>query len=112
MESDLRSVIIKTSRLWAEVGNSQESPGGTQKAHRSHPGDTQDAPKRHPGGSQEAPRRLPGGSQVNQGSKRPLREVRVILYLFLLPFLQKFYLFMILRGGFERAMILDAFLQA
>ena len=57
-------------------------------------------PRRLPEGSQEAPRRLPRGSQGNQGSKRPLREGRVILYWFLLSFLQKFLSFVTFTRGF------------
>ena len=60
----------------------------------------EEAPQRFPGGPQEAPRRLPGGSQGNQGSKRPLREGRAILYWFLLPFLTKLRSFVTFTRGF------------
>ena len=52
-----------------------------------HPGG-QEA-KRLPRSSQGAPRRHPRGSQDNQGSKRPLREGRVILHRFLAMLLWK-----------------------
>ena len=55
-------------------------PQEAQKTPRRHPGGTQEAPRRLPRGTQEAPRRLPRGSQGTQGSKRPLREGRAILY--------------------------------
>ena len=54
----------------------------------------------------------PEGSQGNQGSKRPLREGRVILYWFLPAFMQKFLSLITFTRGFERPAILDAFLQA
>ena len=81
--------------------DSQDSPGGSQKA-----------PRTLPEGSQEAPRRHPGGSQGNQGSKRPLREGRAIVYAFLLCFMQKLRSFVTFTSVFEGPMILDAFLQA
>ena len=86
-------------RIQEEVGNSQDPPRGTQKAHRRHPGGTQDAPNGRPGGSQKSPRRLPWASQVNQGSKRPLREGRVILYWLFKNLFYKSYLYLSLLGG-------------
>ena len=80
------------------------SPRGTQKAPMRLPRYSQEAPRtprRLPEGSQEAPRRHPGGSQGNQSSKRPLREGRVILYLFLHVFMQKFFSFVNFTEGFQ-----------
>ena len=57
-----------------------ETARSLPEAPRRHPEGTQEAPRRLPRGTQEAPRRLPRGSQGTQGSKRPLREGRVISY--------------------------------
>ena len=64
----------------------------SQEAPKRLPGGSPEAPRKLPRGSQEAPRRLPGGSHGNQGSKRHLRQGRVIWYWFLQPFLQGSYL--------------------
>ena len=53
-----------------------------------------------PEGSQKAPRKLQGGSQGQQGSKRPLREGRAIVYAFLHAFIQKFLSFVTFTRGF------------
>ena len=98
--------------IWRQPGVSQRHPEGTQEAPRKHPGGSQEAPRRLPGGSKEAPRRLPEGTQeaarapkAGEASQRehsnPSQlKCKDCIYSLLL------------QGGFKRAMILDAFLQA
>ena len=87
-------------------------PRGSQGAPRTPP----EAPRRLPAGSQKAPRRLPGGSQeaakATKAPRGPWERVGSFCIGFYYLFWRSCILLSLLRGVFERPMILDAFLQA
>ena len=104
----------KWSRKKLETARSlPEAPrrhlGGIQEAPRMLPRDTQEAPRKLPGGSQEAPRRQPGQSRLQEATERGQGNFVLV---FTISFCTISIYFWLLRGVFERPMILDAFLQA